>query len=419
MLRVSIEKRSGTAQTARSRHQEEVHPLMRDTSSQNQREPVISRGRRVPCLYVRPLADGSERYEFVGRLRGRVRTVRLQAITKLAAIDEAESLRAGVRERRLQVPPDQRITVSELARRFLAAVERDPVRSPRTVDHLRSRLELHVIPAIGSLKAADVDERTVRDLAAKLTRNGAAASTVRGVGSALSQTFRWALAERLVSHNPVRLAREAFPRELAPRDAAPYQARALTDEEISAALGNVGETYRPVVAFMAETGCRVSEAVAMRWQDVDLRRGVWTVAGQLHDGKVRPAKTAASTTTVPISDEAVRVLREHRQELARKRGLPAVHADRFVFQTRSGRPHSRRNVGRAWHEALADAGISGAHLHSLRTSFVSRLLARGVDPARVSALARHSRVTTTLDVYARVQGGDVRRLETLRDALTP
>jgi hypothetical protein len=48
---------------------------------------------------------------------------------------------------------------------------------------------------------------------------------------------------------------------------------------------------------------------------------------------------------------------------------------------------------------------------------VSRLLARGVDPVRVSTLARHSRVTTTLDVYARVQGGDVKRLEGLRDAL--
>jgi site-specific recombinase XerD len=70
-----------------------------------------------------------------------------------------------------------------------------------------------------------------------------------------------------------------------------------------------------------------------------------------------------------------------------------------------------------WKDALDEAGIEGAHLHSLRTSFVSRLLARGVDPVRVSALARHSRVTTTLDVYARVQGGDVKRLENLREAL--
>jgi integrase len=104
---------------------------------------------------------------------------------------------------------------------------------------------------------------------------------------------------------------------------------------------------------------------------------------------------------IPITDEAVRVLRGHRQELARKRGLSAVARDRFVFQTRTGLPQSRRNVGRAWHDALDGAGVEGAHLHSLRTSFVSRLLARGVDPIRVSALARHSRVTTTLDVYAK------------------
>jgi integrase len=371
----------------------------------------------VPGLYVRQLADGGERYEFVGRLSGRVRTVQFAAQTKTDAIAETESLRSGVRERRTHVPPDQRITVADLARRFLAAVEADTTRSPRTLEHLRGRLDLHVVPKIGHLKVADVDERTVRDLARALTRSGLAASTVRGACSSLSAMFQWALAERIVAHNPVRLAREAFPRELSPHDAKPYQARAMTDAEITAALAKVGEAYRPVIAFIAETGCRVSEAAAVCWRDLDLGAGTWTVAGQILDGKVRPAKSAASGTTVPISEEAVRVLREHRQAVASRKGLQAVQDESFVFQTRSGKPLSRRNVGRAWHDALAAAKITGAHLHSLRTSFVSRLLARGVDPVRVSALARHSRVTTTLDVYARVQGGDVKRLEGLRDAL--
>jgi hypothetical protein len=45
------------------------------------------------------------------------------------------------------------------------------------------------------------------------------------------------------------------------------------------------------------------------------------VAGQILDGKVRPVKSVASGTTVPISGEAVHVLREHRQAVAGKRGL--------------------------------------------------------------------------------------------------
>ena len=98
-------------------------------------------------------------------------------------------------------------------------------------------------------------------------------------------------------------------------------------------------------------------------------------------------------------------------------GINAVSPGSFVFQTRTGRPYSRRNALRAWQAALAEIGIEGCGLHTLRHSFISRLEERGVSVAIAAELVGHSRVTTTQAVYTRVRGGREAKLRAQRKAL--
>jgi integrase len=98
-------------------------------------------------------------------------------------------------------------------------------------------------------------------------------------------------------------------------------------------------------------------------------------------------------------------------------GINAIAPGSFVFQTRTGRPHSRRNVLRAWQAALAEIGIEGCGLHTLRHSFISRLEERGVSVAIAAELVGHSRVTTTQAVYTRMRGGREAKLAAQREAL--
>jgi integrase len=98
-------------------------------------------------------------------------------------------------------------------------------------------------------------------------------------------------------------------------------------------------------------------------------------------------------------------------------GINAVSPDSFVSQTRTGRPHSRRNVLRAWQAALVKIGIEDCGLHTLRHSFISRLEEGGISVAIAVELVGHSRVTTTQAVYMRMRGGREAKLAAQREAL--
>jgi integrase len=374
------------------------------------RTPVESRGRRVPGLYERTTKSGRRTYEYVGRLSGRVRTIKLDARTKTEAIAEAETLRSGVRDKRIEISADRRKSVRDAVTEYLAHLKSlDGTRgakSPRTLEDIEDKLGLYVVPAIGHLPVAAVTDRDIEQLARSARHRSE--STVRSILSTCSQLFAWALRQRYCDHNPVKRAREIHGDTLLPVWT-PKPQRALTDEEVLAALKHVGEAFRPVVAFTAETGLRISEVLALRWADVDLDEGALVVSS---------TKTK-TVREIGISSAAVDVLRGQRARATSSPlvGISAVAPDALVFQTRTGRPQSRRNVLRAWQDALAEVGIGGCGLHTLRHSFISRLEERGVSVAIAAELVGHTRITTTQAVYTRMRGGREAKLRAQREAL--
>ena len=132
-------------------------------------------------------------------------------------------------------------------------------RAPRTIEDIESKLDLCIFPAFGSRPVSAVDERDIRDLAR--SASGKSRATVTNVLSTASGFFAWAVREKLAATNPVRVAREVYGEELLLPDDEPREARALTDDEIAAAMEHVGETFAPIVSFTAETGLRISEVL--------------------------------------------------------------------------------------------------------------------------------------------------------------
>ena len=88
--------------------------------------------------------------------------------------------------------------------------------------------------------------------------------------------------------------------------------RYLSPEEIDHLLGHLSDTFRPVVFVCVFAALRISEALGLRWCDIDLDAGTLTVSGQLgRTGERVPVKTAASAATVELLPALIRELREH------------------------------------------------------------------------------------------------------------
>jgi len=371
------------------------------------RTPVYSGKRRVPGLYERVRADGSSVFEAAFWFAGKTRRHRLEAQTKTDAIAELRALQTDYRRGEPHRSPAAALTVSELASDWLRHLEsrvghRDPKRrySARTVALYRQRLEDRILPELGHLPAADVAVTNLRRLVDTLGAAGLAPSTVTGTINIVSGLFRFGVKSGIVERNPVR----DLDRDDRPGTKRLTEPRYLTIAQIERLLGGLTDTFRPIVALCAFAGLRISEALGLRWRDVDLKAGTVTVAGQLGtDGTRVPVKSAASAATVDLLPAVARELRAHRSRAA-AHDLRRVHEDALVFTTARGKPQSRRNALRAVHRAGDAAGLNGngqppIGLHDLRHSLAAAALEKLSLP-EASFLLRHASARVTAQVYA-------------------
>jgi integrase len=188
------------------------------------------------------------------------------------------------------------------------------------------------------------------------------------------------------------------------------QPRYLNAKQIEALLAKLGDEYRPVGATLAYAGLRVSEALAVRWRDLDLDSGKLAVSAQLDEaGETVQLKTTASAAVLDLLPALARELRAHRARRA-ARGIHLVRADALVFATLTGNSIGRRNALRAIQAAATKAKLGHVTAHDLRHSLVANALDAGLTLVEASRLARHASPAVTASVYADV-------LETKRDAL--
>lgn len=369
---------------------------------------MYSGNRRVPGLYERTLADGSSVYDVALRLGGKVQRHRLAARTKTDAIAELRALQVDYERGEQHRSAAASLTVAEVASDWLTHLEsrvghRDPKRrySARTVALYRQRLEQHIVPALGSRAVAEVGLSDVRRLVDRLGAAGLAPSTVTGILGILSGLFRYAVKGGLLERNPVR----DLDRDDRPGVGRLSEPRYLSLEEITALLENLSDTFRPVVATCTFAGLRISEALGLRWRDIDFNAQTIDVTGQLGTkGERVPVKSPASAAPVRMLPALARELRGHRSRQA-SRALRRVHADALVFTTARGKPQSRRNALRALHNAGDKAGLNGdarepVGLHDLRHSLAAAGLEAGMSLAELASVMRHANARVTAQVYA-------------------
>jgi integrase len=280
---------------------------------------------------------------------------------------------------------------------------------PKTIKAHRYQLRRHLLPRFGNRKLADLSTDDVATLVAEMQRGiyfeqvdgryvrqkrdkGYSGWTISQTLSTLSLVMRRAKRKGLIQANPV-IDLESDER---PSVDSGGEKRVLEHEEITRLLEAATPTFRPFIALLVFTGLRFSEALGLRWEDINTDTGWLHVRHQLDpSGQLAPLKTKAARRDIEIDAGFGTLLRQHK--LA---SLFSGDAD-FVFPGADGDGRKHRSAGRGIERAVKKAGLGdGVSAHTLRHTFASRLILSGLDPVRVSKRLGHKNAAFTLKTYS-------------------
>lgn len=281
----------------------------------------------------------------------------------------------------------------------LEASDRAPSTKATYATLLRSQVLTDPIAgkALADLKPSHVEQLTVR-----MRAKGLSASTIRQTYTILRAVLETAVRDELLATNPAaKVKRPGVPR---------VEARYLTVAEVAVLLEAAKDSrYAPLMRVLVATGLRRGEALALRWQDVDLTNGVLRVRGTLSrvGGRLvisEQLKTERSRRDVPLSPTTVAVLKAVKvsQAVERLKAGSVWVETGHVFTTEDGQPRDPRGALRAINRIAKAAGMEGVGLHTLRHSAATAMLEAGVPLRTVSELLGHSSVAVTGDVYGHV-----------------
>ena len=253
-------------------------------------------------------------------------------------------------------------------------------------------------------------------------KNRLSVSTVlhhhRLISSMLSAAVKW----QVIFSNPC--GRVALPKNK-------RQEAAYLDEEQTArlltALNQESTQYQVIVKLLLYTGMRRGELCGLEWKDIDferalifIRRSSLYLAGKgvFED----ETKNETSERCMKVSADVITMLRSWRAEQSRERlrlGDQWQDTDR-LFTSWNGAP-IRPDVISSWfHKFVNKNELPPIHIHSLRHTNATLLIAAGTNLQTVAKRLGHANTTTTSKIYAHaIKSADEAAAETLQDILHP
>ena len=306
--------------------------------------------------------------------------------TRKDAESELRKKLGTIESGRERVP--EKIALGEYLERWLAH-RAEQVR-PTTLRRYRQLLTAHVVPEIGAVELARVRPTHVQQVHDAMLAKGLAPATRLQCHATLGATFRTAQEWGLVPTNPVRAVRR-------PRvDRAPSDVPTVEELHrlLDAASGTCWEV--PLVLAMA-SGARRGEVLALRWADLDLTTGRLRITRSLQavDGTLRfvEPKTDRARREVTLPVFALEALKRHRTAQTQRRlrlGEGWVDGD-LINDRGDGGPLHPDSFSTAFKRLTRKVGLpKRTHLHDVRHTFATMMLAEGVHPAIASSVLGHA-----------------------------
>ena len=266
---------------------------------------------------------------------------------------------------------------------------------------------------------------------------GLSKKTLLLVHSILNQILKTAVRDNILRTNPA----DGVIQELSRKNGWEEKKRhALTPKQQSAFLQHAiqnpeFEYYAPLLIFLLGTGCRIGEALGLRWtKDVDFNSGTISISHSLQYRKlstgktghyISTPKTSAGNRTIPmISQVREALLEEQKKQEERKLPNAKEHAPcvdgytDFIFLNKRNKLYCATDINRVIRRIVQDYNQKEAHkakleqrppeflpsisCHHLRHTFCSRLCENETNLKIIQEIMGHASITTTMNRYAEI-----------------
>ncbi len=275
----------------------------------------------------------------------------------------------------------------------------------RTYQDYSEILTRYVRESLGKKKLEHIKAIHLQSLYAEMqNEKKLSARVVRYTNTILKSAFGYAVNQDILFKNPAKMVElpKLIKREMV----------VLTkDEAIDFLDASQKERLATLFSFLLATGCRPSEAIGLKWQDLSFDRNtveikrvvVWQRTGG--SWEFCQPKTAKSRRTIPLPVSLVKEIKQHRIRQHKERLKLGVNWQDFdlIFPSQVGTPLTMGRITRVFQRIKKDVGIiKPLRLYDLRHSTATLLLQANVNPKVVSERLGHSTITLTLDVYSHV-----------------
>lgn len=308
--------------------------------------------------------------------------------------------------------------------------------SDSTIADYAKTLRLHVLPTLGEYMLDEITPTHIKDLQAAI-RDAVSAPVVRKDGKAAAKRptgrttankarkvllaiYNLAMQEGDASSNPAQATRGT--------GTSIRKERLWTPDEVQKVLhvmrtGDVldpdlavkrskhdgkGESWYSTLVYVAlSMGLRRGELCGLTWNDI--RNGKlhiersYSQAGGIW--RLGPPKTPESRRALPISQNVMAALEEHRMRVEQhaRDTRHTWQANDWIFPSQVGTLIYPPNLGRRLHEYAEKAGVPRIRFHTLRKIFTTEFLRAGGSPKQAQYWLGHATSKLVMEVYAGIQ----------------
>lgn len=280
---------------------------------------------------------------------------------------------------------------------------------PNTQDSVKRLLANHVIPLFGKYKLDKLSTPLIQSIINKLTlqanRGDQGAflhyDKIHGINKRILQ---YGVVMQILDTNP---AREVIlPRKVKKESSKIKHFNNLELKTFLDYLDNLDTNrYRnayetTLYKFLLATGCRINEALALHWSDIDFNYSTVNITKTLnHLGKINSPKSEASYRTIDIDPQTVTLLK-HYQKRQTQEAWKLGRTETVVFSDFIHEYPNNKTLSTRLNTRFKHAGVPNIGFHGFRHTHASLLLNSGIPYKELQHRLGHSTLSMTMDTYS-------------------